>query len=144
MPELTTVLATYGAIVATLAVVWNIFRDLTDRGRLRVTCFIGFMALPGVGADRSDKLFFNVTNVGRRAILVEKVGGAHGGKHFIIVPHPGMAPRMLAPGEYTHVWQDDPLSVLDKATKFLGAWDSTGRLWKVDRRTLKRLCTGSA
>jgi hypothetical protein len=139
MSELTTVLATYGAIVSTGAVLWNIYRDLTDGGRLRVDCFIGFMALPGVGADHTYKLFFGVTNVGRRPIMVTKVGGAQGGKYFIVPPHPGMTPRMLAPGEYLHEWLDDPLAVLDRTTKFLGAWDSFDRAWKADRRMLKRL-----
>lgn len=60
------------------------------------------MALPGVGADHTDKLFFGVTNVGRRPIMVAKVGGAHGGKYFLVTPHAGTIPRMLAPGEYVH------------------------------------------
>lgn len=139
MPELTTVLATYGAIVSTGAVLWNIYRDLADQGRLRVHCFIGFIVAPGIGTDGTKRLFFNVTNVGRRPIMVTQVGGGLGKDHFLVKPHDDRLPRMLAPGEYLHEWVDDPLSTLNQETKFLGAWDSTGGIWKVDRRTLKRL-----
>lgn len=54
MSELTTTLATYGAILSTVAIVWNIYRDLTDRSRLQLTAFIGFV-VPLVEAPKTDE-----------------------------------------------------------------------------------------
>jgi hypothetical protein len=34
----TTILAVWGAVVSTIAIIWNIRRDLADRGKLRVVC----------------------------------------------------------------------------------------------------------
>lgn len=140
MGELTTILATTGAILGIINIVWSIYRDLTDRGRLRVGWFIGHLIGPGVH-DARPKLMYTVTNVGRRPIMVTQIGGGQGKEHFLIVPRTGTLPRMLAPSEYLNDWAEDPVGVLlhRDGLKFLAAWDSLGRVYRVPKRRVKKL-----
>ncbi len=137
---LTLILAVWGAALGTLTAAWNIYRDYTNKGRLRVHCYIGWIA-GGGGVDRTDRLVYSVTNVGRQPVMVTHLGGhSVGGDRsaFMIVPHDGTVPRMLAPGEYLLEYTED-LSVFDKPVKFLAAWDSLDRAHKCSRRDLKRI-----
>jgi len=38
--DLTILLALWGAIVSTFVLGWNVFRDLSDRGKIKVSCFV--------------------------------------------------------------------------------------------------------
>jgi hypothetical protein len=137
--SVTTVLAIWGAVLSTVAILWNVRRDVRDRGALRVHAYVGTF-LDGVGApDPQPKLVFNVTNVGRRAVVVSCIGGDYAGKdkHFAIVPRAPW-PRTLQPGEYLLEWTDD-LSILSESVTGLWASDSIGKHWRVRRRTLRDL-----
>jgi hypothetical protein len=133
--DLTTFLAIWGAFLSTIAIGWNLFRDLSDKGKIRVTCFVGNI-FGGVESPDTDYLVFNVTNVGKRPIMITQVGGAHSTKHFMITPR-GL-PKMLQPGEYVTEYTPE-LTILEKDIRFLGAWDSFGRIWKIDRKNLRQL-----
>lgn len=65
-------LAVWGAIVSTIALTWNIIRDIRDKGKLKLNAFIGKMF-----PDPKDKDYLVVTiaNVGRRPIFVKHLGG---------------------------------------------------------------------
>ena len=112
---LTLILAVWGAALGTLTAAWNIDRDYTNKGRLRVHCYIGWIA-GGGEVDRTDRLVYSVTNVGRQPVMVTHLGGhSVGGDRyaFMIIPHDGTVPRMLAPGEYLLDYTED-LSVFDQ------------------------------
>ncbi len=64
----TITLAAYGALLSTAIAVWNVYREITNRGRLRVRVNVAEMFAPGVGAIAKDKLWYKVTNVGRQPI----------------------------------------------------------------------------
>ena len=143
MPSVTTVLAVWGALVSTAAMAWNIARDLNDRGRLRVTCYIAEIKGSIDPADQGSKLAYNVVNTGRRPILVTHIGGAiRKDAHFMITTR-GVMPRMLQPGEYLLEYSND-LSVLDDHPQALWVIDSTHRYWKAPRKQLRRLLKGRA
>jgi hypothetical protein len=138
MNELTTFLAVWGAIVSTAAIIWNIRRDLVDRGRLRVICYFGQLRSGVEPEDPTTYLAYQVTNMGRRPVVVTHIGGAiRKGRHFMVNTRVGM-PRTLQPGEcfleYTH-----DLSVLDQSPQSLWAIDSLGKHWKVPRKQLRQL-----
>jgi hypothetical protein len=130
------VAAWWGAIVATIALGWNILRAVRSKGHLKV------QAIYGADSTRPDfppVLSVRVTNVGSKAVLVQGVAiqrkkGSAPSHHFF----PCEVPKMLAPGEFF-------LQVLDRtgwlpvATKSFYAWDSSGRQWRMTRREFRRL-----
>ena len=88
-------LALWGAILSTIAITWNIFRDVNDKGKLKIDAMIGKMV-----PDHTDKdyLVITITNIGRRPVLVKGWGGmkkknVKGARGMYIIPH-GL-PRML-------------------------------------------------
>jgi hypothetical protein len=136
----TTVLAAYGAIVSTIALSWSIFRDVTDRGRLRVHCFLGSMVAAGHSDDRTY-LIYQVTNVGRRPVVVTHIGGrrlkAPGDAKtgFIIIPR--NLPKTLQPGEYLMEYSPDLHDLL--GVRAYQAYDSHGRAYTATRSDLKEI-----
>jgi len=138
MDPLTTFLAVWGAVVSTAAIVWNVRRDLVDRGKLRVTCYLGHLQGGFGPEDPRLHLVYSVTNTGRRPVTVTHIGGAvTKERHFMIIPR-GELPRTLQPGEAVLEYSDD-LSVLDEAPLALWAIDSIGKHWKVPRKPLRQL-----
>jgi hypothetical protein len=151
---LTQLLAVYGAALSSIALGWNLYRDLVDRGKLRVSAPIQRLVVSedgktyGVKHDlrvhgASEKVFIVVSavNVGRRPMMIKGLGGsyreAQNGKHkFAIIPR-GM-PRMLQEGEYHTELTDELFPNLDNV-KSLFMWDTTKREWKVPNRELKKL-----
>ena len=131
-------IAIYAAILSSVAILWNLYRDITNRGRLRVNCYLGELVVPGMPKVEGDLLVYNVTNVGRKPVVVTHVGGARGDKHFMITPNVTAWPKALGPGEYVLEYTKD-LSVLDDKLRFLAAWDSLGRVYRVKRRVVRHL-----
>lgn len=64
----TEILAIYGTIVSTVALMWNIFRDSLDRPKVKLEAMIG-----QIYPDHTDRdyLFLTITNVGRRPVLIK-------------------------------------------------------------------------
>ncbi len=140
-------IAVWGAVLGTASFGWNIYRSAIDRGRLYVRCSIDHIVQVGavaVGAarPRGPKLTYRVTNVGRRPIFLDRIGGGYSKQHFMIIQGEAPWPRELKPGESYVGWgNEDPVKTLlgDGGVKFLGAWDTTGRLYRVSRRDLQLL-----
>src|SRR5437899_639793 len=93
----TILVAVYGAVVATAVAVWNIYRSITDRGRLRVMAVRADSFGRGIA---KDKLWYKVTNVGRQPIWLTHIGGGYKtrGKRFVIATL-NQLPKKLEPGE---------------------------------------------
>jgi len=66
-------IALWGALLASIVFGWNLYRDLSDRGKLKVHCYIGLIIQPGVGVTKEDLVCWQVTNVGRQPILLTSV-----------------------------------------------------------------------
>jgi hypothetical protein len=136
----TSVLAAYGALVSTVAVLWNVFRDVTDRGKLRVHCYLGKI-VTGSTIDPRTYLIYQVTNVGRRAAVVTNVGGRRtkqpGDEWLAFVIKPRNLPKTLQPGEYLMEYSPD-LAGLTRVTKF-EAYDSHGRYYRAPRADLREI-----
>jgi hypothetical protein len=128
------VAAWWGAIAATIALGWNILRDVS-RGRLKVEGMyeVGNLeSLPPV-------LKVRVTNVGSKPILVQGIAiqlkkGSAPSHHFF----PCQIPQMLGEGKF--FWQVlDRTGWLPTDTEKLYAWDSSGRQWCMARKEFCRL-----
>ena len=137
--DLTTILAIWGAFLSSVLAGWTLYRDLTDRGKIRLYCYVGNI-IGGPESSETDYLFWRVVNIGRGSVLVTSVGGALSEKNFMI--NPRTLPKMLVPGDYLSEYTDD-LSILDKDLKYLCAWDSLGKVYKAPRKQLNRLKSGS-
>lgn len=142
--NITTILAVYGAILSTVAIGWNIFREVTNRGRLRVTVTLAEIHSEAVGLLAKDKLWYKVTNVGRQPIWLTSIGGGlRSGQNFLLKV-PVQFPIKLDPGQTFDDASVDAkevqehLSGPDQLT-FLGAWDSLNKVHKVPRRRLTAL-----
>lgn len=138
MEALTVFLAIWGAVLSTIAIGWNVRRDLIDRGRLRVICYVGQLVGGPGPEDPIAKLVYNVTNIGRRAIVVTHIGGEFSKDRHFMVTTRGQMPRMLQPGEYFLEYVDN-LAVLEENPTALWAIDSLGKRWKISRRQLRLL-----
>jgi hypothetical protein len=98
----TTILALWGAIVATFAMGWNLYRDIIQRGRLRVSCYIANIFDDIHGKDPADYLVWNVTNIGKEPVVLTNIGGNYKKKKhhkFILKPHNIKLPHTIKPGE---------------------------------------------
>ena len=137
---MTTFLAIWGAVVSTIAILWNIRRDLSDRGKVRVLCYLGVLRGGDGPPDPRTHLVYHVTNVGRRAVVVTHIGGALAKDRHFMVNTRGPMPRTLQPGEYFLEYSQD-LSVLDDQPQALWAIDSIGNYWRISKKALRRLLT---
>ncbi|SRR6266571_3157160 len=138
----TIALAAYGALLSTIIAVWNVYREVTNRGRLRVRVSIANKFAVGVGTIATNKLWYKVTNVGRQPIWLTQIGGGlRNGMHFLI-DVPAQFLVKLEPGQTfddassdaTNLKADGP----DRVT-FLCAWDTVDKVHKLPRRRLRAL-----
>ncbi len=136
----TTILAIYGAVLSTIVMIWNIIREITNRGRLRVTVTLAEIFSAGVGRIATDKLWYKVTNVGRQPIWLSQIGGGlSNGKHFLITVQEQF-PIKLDPGQdFSDASADASQLGGPEKIVFLGAWDTLGKIHKVPRRRLNAL-----
>jgi hypothetical protein len=125
------VVAWWGAIVATIALGWNILRDVRSKGHLKVQAVY---QADNMKPHLPPVLTVRVTNIGSKPVLVQGIAiqrktGSEPTHHFF----PCQIPKMLAPGDFF-------LQVLDRAgwlplaTETLYAWDSSGKHWYMTRK----------
>ncbi len=130
-------LAVWGAVVSTVAIGWNVWRDLNDRAKLDVICYVGQLVDTLGLEDRRFRLAYRVANAGRRSTVLTHIGGSlRNGKHFMI--NTTDLPRTLQPGDFYLGYSND-LSVLDDKPTALWAIDSLNHYWKIPKKTLRAL-----
>lgn len=135
---ITLIIAIWGAVLSTVAMGWNLYRDLMDKGRLRVNCYFGMIVQEGVGIEKEDVLFWTITNIGRKPVLLTHIGGQLKDTHFMLKDHVGL-PKMLQPGEYVSDHMDEFSVFKGKELKNLTAIDSIGRTYKAPKKQLNKV-----
>jgi hypothetical protein len=149
-------LATWGAILATFGLGWNLYRDLLDRGKLQISARVRRIGMsadgkyyavsPNVNVQAYQKLFvvMGVVNVGRRPVLWQGWGGKYHKREdeknaFYIVGR-GL-PKMLQEGESHSELTDLEANLMPASenVKKLYVWDAAGKEWKLSRKQLKGL-----
>ena len=138
-PDGTLVLAVVGAVLSTVALCWNIFRDIVDRrDRVDVQCYVGHLFNEVTGLS-DPGLVFRVTNAGRNPVVITNIGGSISKtKRFVLKNTAKPLPITLKPGEFLQEFQPG-LAILDDHPIDLWASDSLNRYWTVSRRVLKAL-----
>lgn len=152
--SITSLMALYGVVLSSIGVVWNLYRDLQDKARLKVEMHIRRIVrspdgksyqvrpdLPFEGASEQLFLVVNVTNVGRRPVKWTGWGGKYQKRkpagNLFIIPHRQL-PIMLKEGDSFSVTTDDLKAAGDNVKK-LFICDATGKNWYLSRRELKKL-----
>lgn len=133
--DITTFLAIWGAIISTFVLGWTIYRDLSEKGKIKVSCFIGNQ-VGGFANPEKDVLVYTITNVGKKPIYIKLIGGAFTQKHFLLSS--SQIPKMLQPGEYI-VESSEDLSIFDRDLKHLWVIDSLDNYWKISKKNMKFL-----
>lgn len=137
MNTATIVIAIYGAILSSIVFIWNVYRDLTNKGRLDVHCYIGKIIQPNGSVDDTRYLVYHVTNTGKKPVIVTHIGGSTK-KHLNFMVNCATLPKSLAPGEYLKEFTPD-LSALNDDLISLHAISSLGKVYKVKKRVVKHL-----
>lgn len=132
-----TVLAIWGAVLSSITLVWNLYRDFLQRGRLRVTCYIGQIFGDPAISHEKRLLIWNVTNIGKEPVVLTNIGGSFGETAFVINTRDPL-PRTLRSGDYFTGFSDD-LSVLKQELEYLCAHDSLGRVFKASKKIVKEM-----
>jgi hypothetical protein len=135
--DATTFLAIWGAILATFTLGWNIYRDFSEKGRLKVDCYIGKHFNETEGISKQDLLVWSITNIGNRPVVILNVGGAFTDSDFLLTTLHNQMPYKLNPGEYILEYSSD-LSILTKNIKELFVVDTIGKKYKAPKKRLKQ------
>ena len=150
--SLTTILAIYAAILSSIAIGWNLYRELYDRAGVKISDSLMRLAtgadgrqvvvaphLPSEDASAAVHVVVKITNAGRRPVLLQGWGGEwkipENGKDKFVVISQGL-PRMLK-GHESHQEFTPDLSVVSPNIKALYVWDSSGKNWYVSNSELQ-------
>lgn len=150
----TKLVAFYGALVATFTVGWNVYRDLHEQARLKLSTMVGHSIKNGVISHAfaieewpekfkniAPSLYLTITNVGRRVVIVQnwtiRTDRSKTGKDHYFYPLFAL-PKALKEGEYV-VEHTDDLSLLLDGAKQIYAWDSCGKKWSLPRHEFRKL-----
>ena len=164
--SITTALAIWGAIISTVALLWNILRALKDKGAILITA--NFIVLWRASLEKQDTPLakallknhdpdektidrFRITlfNTGRRPITVTEIRMIYSSKGTMhigetIVETSGQEeifktgyPVILSEGEY-HVEELAYIVVKESLTNIL-AKDANGKIYKLPQKELKNI-----
>lgn len=121
----TITIAIYGAILSTIAIGWNIYNNLQDRPKIKISTKFGFMA-----GDNSEKtfLFIKAINRGRRPITLSSVG-IRCEKNDLLNLKTFSLPSELNEGK-NHIEWFKVEELKNKHCSFAWYRDETGKLYK--------------
>jgi hypothetical protein len=159
---LTQGLATYGALLASIVFGWNLYRDVRDRAKLKVSATISRITqdvqgnwiaitsavrVPAHAAPQQRFVVMTAVNVGRRPLVWIGWGGDYrkgarfrkGARSFGIMDSAikNHLPKKLEEGD-THSACIELEADWDDVKSFF-MWDASGKHWKLPGSQLKKL-----
>ncbi|PYU68643.1 MAG: hypothetical protein DMG52_30935 [Acidobacteria bacterium] len=153
---LTQVLATYAAIISSIGLGWNLYRDLRDRAKLKVSASICRLAVDGQGSwvaitsavkmagTNQRYVVMSVVNVGRRPIVWKGWGGKYrkrtNGTQFGILDTAikNHLPKRLQEGDEHSVCIEFEDGFFENVKSFF-MWDASGKKRKLSWWQLRKL-----
>lgn len=138
--SLTPLLAVWGAVVSTVALVWNIVRGALESTKVRVEAMIAKDTRDPFGPEF---LTVRITNVRGSTVMIQGLASEDArkdkeGRVRSLVLNALTLPKMLEPKAYTvEVIRD--FAFIRPGTKRLYVWDSTGKHWLLPNKRLKEL-----
>jgi hypothetical protein len=154
--NLTKFLAAYGALLASVALGWNLYRDLRDRAKLKVSASICRLTVDGQGnwfaitsavkmaGSNQRYVVMSVVNVGRRSIVWKGWGGDYRKpaktSHFAILDRTikNHLPRRLEEGDEHSACIEFEDGFFENVKNFF-MWDASGKKWKLSWWQLRKL-----
>ena len=127
-------------VVSGIALGWTMYRDLADRGRLRVSCHIGKIAQLGVGIVEDNLLFWTATNVGRQPVIVASYGGVRAKSPRtwqVLTQKLDPLPKTLRPGEVFSGCS--PIAELQPDITELWVFDTLGKKYRAPRKQVRQV-----
>jgi hypothetical protein len=136
--SITLVLAIWGAVVSTVAVLWNIIRDSQNRTKVRVHAMIAVSA-GRVRSPGPKVLAVEITNVGRHAVVIKGIASDSGKKsgHANVAVTTHIPRRLEAKDSVVEPLID--FGFIGPTITRLYAWDSTGKYWYLPKKQLAEL-----
>jgi len=124
--NLTDYIALYGAILSTIAIGWNIYNNLQDKPKVKVTAKFGFTS--STTGNSGDLLIVTAVNKGKMSVYLSSIGLRSGKEDLLNLKTIGL-PCELKGGESHSEWFE--IHKL-KNKQFDFAWyrDKTGKLYK--------------
>jgi hypothetical protein len=126
---LTTIIAVYGAVLSTIAIVRQL---VSDRAKIKLTVRRNQQIMGDPRYGEQILVMFRVTNVGRRPVTITTFGaiGLYPQKNLVTVDSQPQLPHEISEGQYiTSFW---PQAGLDFSTiDYWAAWDSHDRVYKL-------------
>ena len=139
MDKITDVFGIWGGIIATGLLFWTIYRDVMDKGKLKVHCALMKKINPNQPNNIGNKklrLVFDITNTGRRPITVVRFGlKVKGVDHFI---RSDEIPKKLAPTDFT-LQECFSLELLNNDLESLWALDSFGKIYYAEESIVNKI-----
>jgi len=133
------ILTIWGAILSSFLLGWSIYRDLTDKGKIKLDIFLGnLIELPLKPENKETKLCYHIVNSGRKPTYITGFGAIKkDNKGYWITPH--NLPKTLEPGGYIADYTHEIAKMLHKDIKYLYVSDSLGKKYKFKGRKLNKL-----
>lgn len=156
--DLTKFLAAYGALLASIGLGWNLYRDLHDRAQLKISATISRLTVDGQGnwlaitsavkapGTKQRYVVLTAVNVGRRPLVWTGWGGKYKKRteptQFGILDRGihNHLPKKLQEGD-THSACTELEDGFLEGVKSLFIWDASGKQWKLSRWQLRKLTT---
>ena len=122
----TLTIAIYGAILSTIALIWNIYNNLQDKPKVKVTAKFGFTS-SAIGTS-GHLLIVTAVNKGKRHVYLSSMGLRSGKEDLINMKTIGLPCELKGGGSHSEWFEVNEL----KDRQFDFAWyrDATGRLYK--------------
>ena len=121
------ILAIYGAFLSTIALIWNIYKYLQDKPKIKVTAKFGFTSS---GVETSEHLLIiTAINKGRRSIYLSSMGLRSGNDDLLNLHTVGL-PCELKGGCSHREWFE--VKKLKRNRQYDFGWykDATGKMYK--------------
>ena len=136
--DLTDFIAVIGLVLSVTAIIWNILRDVGDKGKIKIEGCRGELY---PDHTNKDYLIIIITNIGKRPVWIK---GLYGDENYDGAKLKGYIfgtrglPRILKESEY-HTefldWNPEKL----RGIKEISVRDSRGKDWKMCKKNFKQI-----
>jgi len=137
--DITIYVAIYGAVLSTIAIVWNIIKDILNKPRLKVQAGIGFITYRD--ETKPTKIYnFEAVNLGKRPITLTSSGIKIEGENSITFIDNTNLPKRLEEGNKISFFRKTDEfynEIKEHQLRYLWFKDTTGKTYK--SKNIKKL-----
>ena len=130
--EFTIYIAIYGAILSTIAIIWNILKDIKDKPLMIISASLGIITFHD-NSDLETGYIFSAVNKSKHPITLVNAGIRVEENHDILFVENTNLPRRLEEGDKVDIYRSANkfYPEIDKhKPEYLWFRDTTGRIYK--------------